>query len=205
MKEMFMDVEAKKIKNTEYKTTTWSGGDTTEIYIFPETAKYSDRDFEYRVSIATVLQDSSDFTKLEQYDRILTVLEGEVNLKQEQQKVMVHLGPFDQFIFEGNRSIKSYGQCRDFNLMFRKGLQGQVSLWQMKEEEMDIALDLQTDYVLYLIKGECNYTILNKRDEIHGGEALILNHIQKKGLKLKITRKDENTIFALCHIASNSN
>ena len=41
--------------------SSWSGGRTTEIFIFPVGERYSDRNFLFRISTAEVELDSSDF------------------------------------------------------------------------------------------------------------------------------------------------
>ena len=38
----------------EYTVSQWAGGATTQLYIYPEHADYSRRDFIFRLSSATV-------------------------------------------------------------------------------------------------------------------------------------------------------
>ncbi|MBQ6370311.1 MAG: HutD family protein, partial [Firmicutes bacterium] len=68
------------IKKEQQKESNWSGGKTYELAIFPEDAKYLDRDFIWRLSTANSDREESSFTKLPDYDRILMVLEGDVVL-----------------------------------------------------------------------------------------------------------------------------
>jgi len=44
----------RKLTQSEYRTSSWSGGTTTQIAIFPPEAEYADRDFLWRVSSAAV-------------------------------------------------------------------------------------------------------------------------------------------------------
>ena len=71
----------KLLTKADYVTTSWSGGTTTQLAIAPEGAVYADRDFLWRLSSATVELDHSDFTPLPDYNRFLSVLEGEIQLK----------------------------------------------------------------------------------------------------------------------------
>ena len=60
----------------EYTVSQWAGGATTQLYIYPEHADYSRRDFIFRLSSATVECERSEFTSLPEVDRILMVLRG---------------------------------------------------------------------------------------------------------------------------------
>ena len=68
----------KLLTKTEYVTTSWSGGTTTQLAISPEGAVYADRDFLWRLSSATVELERSDFTPLPDYNRFLAVLDGKI-------------------------------------------------------------------------------------------------------------------------------
>ena len=64
----------------DYITTKWSGGLTTQLGIAPEGAVYADRDFLWRLSSATVEDTESDFTALPDYERLISTLEGTIEL-----------------------------------------------------------------------------------------------------------------------------
>ena len=55
----------------DYRTTRWSGGTTTELAISPRDAVYADRNFLWRVSSALVEDETSDFTPLPDYNRLI--------------------------------------------------------------------------------------------------------------------------------------
>ena len=108
------------ITREQYVTTRWSGGTTTQLAIAPEGAVYADRDFLWRLSSAGVELEHSDFTPLPDYDRLISILEGELELK---------IGGGERFpllplrlkAFDGGAPVESWGRCTDFNLMVRKG------------------------------------------------------------------------------------
>lgn len=110
----------KLLTKDDYVTTNWSGGTTTQLAIAPEGAVYADRDFLWRLSSATVELEHSDFTPLPDYDRLLSVLEGEIKLKIDAAEP-VSMAPGRVVAFDGGVPVESWGRCVDFNLMVRKG------------------------------------------------------------------------------------
>lgn len=109
----------KIIKKENYQTNEWAGGKTTQFSIYPEDSKYQDRNFIWRLSSATVETESSEFTSLPDYNRILMVLEGKLELNHNDIEI-INLNPFDQNLFDGSANTKCLGKAIDFNLMMRK-------------------------------------------------------------------------------------
>lgn len=109
----------KIVKDEDFVTTQWSGGTTTELAISPEGALYSERDFTWRLSSAHVQEESSDFTALPDYRRLISLLDGSMDLKVEDGE-RFSLSPKEIFPFDGALRVKSFGRCLDFNLMVRK-------------------------------------------------------------------------------------
>ncbi len=105
----------------DYITTKWSGGLTTQLGIAPEGAVYADRDFLWRLSSATVEDAESDFTALPDYERLISTLEGTIELSHNGGEKLT-LNPYEVHRFDGGDSTHSWGCCRDFNLMVRKGM-----------------------------------------------------------------------------------
>jgi len=100
----------------DWNVSNWNGGTTSELLINPKGADFKKGDYSLRISIATVEVDESTFTSLENVDRVLTVLEGEIELIHEGHHSTV-LKPYEQDSFSGNWSTKSIGKVRDFNVM----------------------------------------------------------------------------------------
>ena len=55
-----------------FHTSVWSGGKTTELYLYPFDGSYAERRFLFRISSASVDLAESHFTKLEGVTRYLT-------------------------------------------------------------------------------------------------------------------------------------
>ena len=104
----------------DYITTAWSGGTTTQLAIAPHGAVYADRDFLWRLSSATVDLEESDFTALPDYRRWISTLRGDMTLTHNGGAQVV-LHPYDVHEFDGCDDTHSWGKCKDFNLMLRKG------------------------------------------------------------------------------------
>ncbi|HTJ51938.1 MAG TPA: HutD family protein [Cyclobacteriaceae bacterium] len=99
-----------------FQPKSWSGGTTTELFIFPPGASYLQRNFQFRLSTATVETDKSDFSILPGVSRKLMVLSGEITLHHEGHHSR-HLSKFEIDEFEGDWKTSSLGKCTDFNLM----------------------------------------------------------------------------------------
>ena len=104
----------------EYATSRWSGGETTQLAIWPRDAVYGERTFCWRLSSATVELEKSTFTALPAYDRLIATLEGTITLRHDGGEPLT-LAPYEVHAFDGGSETVSFGRCRDFNLMLRKG------------------------------------------------------------------------------------
>jgi environmental stress-induced protein Ves len=118
-----MSVQMRIARRSDYRTIAWKGGETTELAIFPPSSQYAARDFEWRVSSATVTSETSEFTRLPGYSRHLLVLAGELRL-QSAEGWETLLRPGEQCSFRGDTPITSYGLATDFNLMIGPGWDG---------------------------------------------------------------------------------
>ena len=99
----------------QFTTSEWSGGSTTQLYIFPATATYAARDFELRISTAKVEVAASTFTALPGVQRKLMILEGAITITHEGQ-YSKHLKPFEVDEFSGDWKTTAVGTCTDFNV-----------------------------------------------------------------------------------------
>ncbi len=114
------------IDSSVYQTSGWLGGKTQELYLFPPKSDYSRRDFEFRLSTATVELEQSQFTVLPGVKRLLVTLDKPLRLRNVTQGEEIDLAPFQVYAFEGEDVITSFGQCQDFNVMWRQPYQGEI-------------------------------------------------------------------------------
>ena len=155
--------------SSEYNTSSWSGGTTTELGIGPEGSRYADRDFLWRISSATVDLEESTFTALPDYDRIIMTLEGEIDLCHNGGE-WLHLKAFETHSFDGGDDTVSKGKVVDFNLMTRKGAAGGAMLPLVFREdgtvyESDNVLSDINTYHEIMIYCYCGQIIVVLEDE----------------------------------------
>ncbi len=111
----------------DYKTSAWSGGTTTELFIWPQGASYAARQFQFRISSATVDLAESDFTLLPGVERYITPLSGGFTLLHPGKEPVV-MGPLSApYRFSGEETTHCVGKATDFNLML-KGVPGEMTL-----------------------------------------------------------------------------
>lgn len=140
------------IRSDKHQTTSWAGGTTTELFIWPEHTSYENRDFAFRLSTATVEVPTSTFTALPGVHRRLMVLEGSMFLEHEGHH-NCQLRPFETDVFEGGWTTHSKGKCKDLNLMCRGTAAGSMRHFSMFGQEVK-KFELKGIFDLfYLFKG----------------------------------------------------
>lgn len=120
-------MEINLIDPKNFKTARWSGGTTTEMFIFPSGASYAARDFIFRISVATAETERSVFTVLPQTERFITPLENVFKLthKNADGEKELLLYPMQVDRFDGGAETVCEGVGSDFNLMV-KGAHGKM-------------------------------------------------------------------------------
>jgi environmental stress-induced protein Ves len=157
------------IKASENKTTNWSGGTTTEIYISPEGSDFQKRNFDFRLSIATVDVEESTFTRLPGVKRTLLVLNGELHLKHECQHE-VFLKKYEQDSFLGDWNTKSKGKVTDFNLMCNEKTIGKITPIHIDKNQCKTIQLYSKNELFYLTEGE----LLFENTIIGAGDLLVM-------------------------------
>jgi environmental stress-induced protein Ves len=190
------------IKKNQCKTSKWSGGTTTELYIYPNNAMYSERTFKWRLSSARVEDEESMFTSLPGIHRIIMVIEGELRLEHKGHHDAT-LKAFEQDRFSGDWTTKSFGKVIDFNLMMTKGCSGKVDVISINSgEAKDILLynnigneekTFQTTEVFYLVEGEVEIiTETYEKTKLNEGDLVLVTKIDSLNTsEFKIHSKGE--------------
>lgn len=125
-----------------YLNSTWSGGRTTQLCLLPAGASYAERNFDLRISSATVEIEESVFSDLRGYSRIIAPLEGSFELEHPDRKGTrhFHLERYQLHAFDGGEKTLCRGRGRDFNVIFRHGLD--VKVMRLDPGKQPLALDL---------------------------------------------------------------
>ncbi|MGJ0846101.1 HutD family protein [Tissierella praeacuta] len=162
-----MEVVKKLIKENDYITTEWSGGKTTQLFIYPEDSNYDARNFKFRLSSATVELGESEFTKLEGIHRFITPLNGELKLTHNH-KDYINLKPFEIYEFDGGINTTSYGIVKDFNLMLGNGVKGELESIYI-DREYSLIKENQSNFneIFYFIYAYNNIVYISFNKEIN--------------------------------------
>lgn len=181
----------KILKESDYVTTKWSGGDTTELYIYPEDASYTERNFLFRLSTATVTSEKSVFTELKGTSRKLMVLSGEMKLEHKGRYSKV-LKEFEQDSFMGEWETISYGKVVDFNLMTNNPCTGNLqNIKVMPNSSIKLALlSKKSNKVLKAL-----YPIGQSMKLFFGEEEIEVD--EKNLVLIELDKNDEDTAITI--------
>ena len=160
-----------KIYSTKSRSTSsWAGGSTTELWIWPEDGDYASRDFRARISSATVLLEESDFTALHGIVRYITPLSGGFTLSHPDGRA-VTMAPLDKpYCFDGGIATHCSGKATDFNLML-KGVKGNMMV-------MSGQLTVNADICcIYPVEGS-HLTVEGGTLNIESGDMVVI-HLEK--------------------------
>lgn len=142
-------------ESENFKIRKWSGGTTTELFIWPANSDYSQQNFDFRLSSASVETEESVFTAFPAYMRHLSILEGEIKImhKDKYEKI---LKPNDFDTFSGNWNTKSYGKAIDFNLIIKPELTAEIECFNIQKDDVcDLHCKPEFQFFfVFLFKGE---------------------------------------------------
>jgi environmental stress-induced protein Ves len=156
------------LRKNEQQVKHWSGGQTTQLCIYPFDALYEARNFELRISTATVETDHSVFTNLTGYQRTLMVLDGHLKISHPHLNIEdVELAPYEFYSFDGEWDTESYGQARDFNVMTSNKFRHQIEFKQLNAgDELTISSEFNSTFIaFYIIDGTLSFSS-NSNEEL---------------------------------------
>lgn len=151
----------------------------TQLAIFPGHADFQDQDFIWRISLAEITQEESEFIKLPDYDRTLMVLEGEAVLMYGQERV-VRLKKMEQDHFDGDLPAKCFGNMQSCNLTVRKGNAGFLEILEPEKQRQVLKVDFSGAYervcqVFYCCEGYGIVTFADQACMVRQGELLVIS------------------------------
>jgi len=179
------------IRPKEYRTSLWSGGKTTELFIYPQGSNYKSLDFDFRLSSASVEIENSTFTTLPKVLRKLMILDGEIEITHKNRYTKI-LKKFDVDEFEGDWNTSSVGKCIDFNVMTRRGLKSELYqkfILKGKTHTIEFCDDF---LVIYLLEGKLNITFDNRVVPVKEKEVLVCE--SKDKVSFLIEAQEESSL-----------
>lgn len=112
------------IDREQLQPSIWSGGKTYEYFIYPPEGDYKQKDFDLRISSATIETLPSNFTKFDGFRRYLVMLDNELKINHNLESKTYKQNKL--FVFNSADDIVSHSQGSDFNLMLRNDIQDEV-------------------------------------------------------------------------------
>ncbi|PKQ60756.1 hypothetical protein BZG02_17960 [Labilibaculum filiforme] len=169
-----------------FQTINWAGGTSTQLFIYPPTSTYQQRDFTFRLSTATVEIEKSDFTSLPGVSRKLMILEGAIEIIHEN-KYRKKLNKFNTDSFEGDWNTSSVGKCIDFNLMTRGNAKGELSALTLeKNQTVPLPFKKETDFlILSVFSGEIELNTKEERQIVKQGSLCVITQLDSAKLEIK--------------------
>lgn len=193
-----MSYSIKVICKSEQKASLWSGGITTQLAIYPETADYQKRDFLWRLSSAQVDVEESEFTHLPGIWRKIMIIEGQMLLEHKGQH-RARLQPFEQDSFSGEWTTFSKGKVKDFNLMMADGCAGELEAIHVTKgrESQKLCIQPRGEFVqvteaFYCVNGVLSLMI-DDDEPVHIDEGeMVLVSMRNSTKQLHITFYNRN-------------
>ncbi|HBC31510.1 MAG TPA: hypothetical protein DC024_09760 [Clostridiales bacterium] len=146
----------KIIDKEDFIVTKWTGGETTQLFIYPEDAIFSEKNFLWRVSSATFTSTESKFSDFTGYQRYILPLEGKLALSH---KGLYNreLDKYEVEYFDGTWTTfsKNSLDCRDYNFIVRNGNLAKMQIlsrgceYFLKESEI-VTIFSMDDFVISL-------------------------------------------------------
>jgi len=184
------------LTSENFKTQKWSGGTTTELFIFPKSASYKKQNFQFRLSTAQVKIEKSDFSILPGISRKLMVLDGNIYLTHKKQ-YSKKLKKWDVDAFEGDWETSCQGKCTDFNLMTSASITGELSAIQIKKNLFvnPTIHENCTWFFMYIFSGKVSLNVNHILITIRKGDLLVIRAPTLLPFEIK-TEENSELVFS---------
>ena len=177
------------IHGKTFSVRQWLGGEGSQLYIYPEKARYADARFKWRISTSSSDQRVSIFRKFPKYKRHLMLLSGSANIVLNgDEENPITMKPFKTEVFDSGITTKMVGLNVDFKLMHSSDYEGELNpvfnntkINIKKYNEADNFYTTQCVYALYdnlslevFIEENETFTICLEK-----GDMFLLENIQE--------------------------
>lgn len=175
-----MNFKITLLKKENYRPTFWSGGMAKELTTYPINSDYASRNFLWRLGVAKIDIDKSEFSSLPGVSRNLMVTEGSITLMHKD-KYTKELTEFNQDNFIGDWHTTTNGKASVFNLMTRENYSGTLkvldvlSMNNIEFVPLDIRDKKLTTICLYPIFGSFKVNLNGDYYNIEENDLLVVN------------------------------
>lgn len=164
------------INQNQQQINKWSGGTTTQLFIYPTQSSYLNRDFLFRISTATVDEDVSEFTQLLGYNRLLMLIDGELKITHQVDNfntINADLKPYKTHHFNGAWPTTAIGRVVDFNVIFKPQITVKMEHLVLAANQ-STTINNNTDFMfVYVTLGDTS--INNNKSTLNKGDFAIIN------------------------------
>ena len=188
----------KIISKNDITPSIWDGGKTYEYFLSPADSSYAARDFDFRISTASIDIEKSKFTVLPGISRQLMVLSGSIILFHNNHH-QNHLNKGDIDIFDGGWETTSIGKCVDFNLMTKGNVKGDISsIFKLSNETLNYKLNSKCEFIFfYAYENKLLINFNLEKIHLNIGDLLVLQNPTDEFLKFQSA---ESCALAVVHI-----
>ena len=143
--------------NSNRIVSTWKGGKTEQLCIVPEDASLQERNFDLRISSATIDLERSEFSDFTGYRRYLMKLEGDIRLLIDDKSIIIR--DDEAFEFMGDEKVISISKepSRDFNVIIKKDKKADISIKENEKFNTN-----KGEYIFSLEKAKINGNEVDK-------------------------------------------
>jgi len=169
------------LSKNDIKASIWSGGLTYEYLIYPETARYADRDFAFRISSATIEQEPSVFTKFKGYHRYLVMLDNSLHIEVNEEKKVYE--KYEIMEFNSDDEVTSYTKGIDFNWMVSE---------KISHHKLKIADSNQNCNAQIMILFSLHTAVIKINENtyhLNAFDALVVENINKENITLDFSNE----------------
>lgn len=184
-------MEYKIIRSASHTTKEWSNGTSKQLFIYPDSSSYEEKNFIIRASTATVESDTSVFANLPNHKRSIILLNGNVSLE-DKNNAIVELQNFKPHFFDGNMGITSHGKGTDFNFMVKDGNKFDVKTFELENDPQGLTLYRDKNYerhfhFFYLLNGHLEIHTQNEHIALKKEDVLIIKLQSKDQVDVNLT------------------
>lgn len=166
-----------KISKQHLSPSIWDGGKTYEYYIYPPEASYANKEFLFRISAASIEKEPSVFTRFENFQRFLVMLDNDLNIRRNDK--VEHYSQQDVFVFDSNDEIISQSLGNDFNVMVSKSIAfSKVEI--LTEFSQSIA-----DFIFVFAKVETEIQINTQKITLEKDDLLVIENVSQQEISVK--------------------
>ena len=153
-------------------TAAWSGGETEQIYIFPEDGNFESGDFGYRFSIASINDEKTEFTFMENIGRVFMAIDP-FRLEIDGDGYAIARG--ETLNFKSQQKVTCEGKGKAFNVMIGDpSYRVSVQFLELQPGEF-ITEKIENHHFYYLYNGDCIVKEFSFREVMHQGDLLTVD------------------------------